>query len=136
MEKERILNNKSEVKCGYIDGELRISRSLGSFQFKENDKLKPEEQAIICTPFVTSRSRNSSDKYILIACDGIWDSLENKECITFINNKINQQKINEVMAKIDKIKEQKNNKGAKIKDPKMNFAWPVEEMFRTIMAPS
>ncbi len=48
-----------------------MSRSLGDFEFKKNERLKPCEQMIISTPDVISCRREGVD-FIIMGCDGIW----------------------------------------------------------------
>lgn len=43
--------------------------------------MKPEEQAVTCDPDITEFKRRKTDKYIIVACDGIWDCLTNEEAV-------------------------------------------------------
>ena len=38
-----------------------------------------------CYPDVTVTQRKKGDKFIVLACDGIWDCLSNEECVEKIN---------------------------------------------------
>jgi serine/threonine protein phosphatase PrpC len=63
-------------------------------------------------PDVTVRNRSKSDKFIILACDGIWDCLNNDECTDKIWKKLK-----------------------KLKPSKTNICLPVEEIFDEILAP-
>ena len=45
-------------------------------------------------PDVTTRERRKEDKFIMLACDGIWDCLTNEECCATINEKLKKHKAN------------------------------------------
>ena len=66
-----------------------------------------------CDPDITEFKRTSKDKYIILACDGIWDCLTNEECVAVMDKKL-----------------------AKKKPTKSNHADYVEELFGEIVAPS
>ena len=38
-------------------------------------------------PDITERKRSPEDKYIIVACDGIWDCLSNEECCESVQKK-------------------------------------------------
>ena len=47
-----------------------------------------------CIPYVTHIPQifkykiNSSDKFLIFACDGLWDVINNQDVVDFINDKI------------------------------------------------
>ena len=43
-------------------------------------------------PDVTVRARKREDKFILLACDGIWDCLTNEKCVETIQDIMKQIK--------------------------------------------
>lgn len=71
-----------------VDGELALSRAFGDHQFKNRPTLQPEEQAVTAFPDVFVRARNSADEFVFVACDGIWDCLNNQECAQKLNEYI------------------------------------------------
>ena len=79
--------------------------------YKERKELSPEKQAVTVVPDVTIRDRTKNDKFIMVACDGIWDCLTNQQLVDKINKKL-------------------DSKGQKSD----NYLWPVEEMFEEIVA--
>jgi protein phosphatase 2C family protein 2/3 len=51
---------------------LALSRAIGDFEFKQNTSLPPEEQVVTANPDIIERTLESSDEFIIIACDGIF----------------------------------------------------------------
>lgn len=86
-EKIRIIKAKGEVVGKRIDGDLAVSRALGDFVHKLNHDLGTNEQKVIGTPDFTVYPRvNSADEFIVVACDGIWDVANNKECSDYVQS--------------------------------------------------
>jgi len=65
-----------------------LSRAFGDFQYKDMQGADPRIQAVTAFPDVTKTVRHSDDKFIILACDGIWDCLKNDECIDKLAHKI------------------------------------------------
>jgi protein phosphatase 2C family protein 2/3 len=61
-----------------VDGELALSRAFGDHQFKDSANLPAEKQAVTAWPDVSERVRNSTDDFVFVACDGIWDCVSNE----------------------------------------------------------
>lgn len=73
------------------NGELRLSkdtiayvaftRAFGDFSYKT--EACP---ALIAEPDVTCTKRSvEDDLFLVLACDGVWDVMSNKECVNFVN---------------------------------------------------
>jgi serine/threonine protein phosphatase PrpC/ankyrin repeat protein len=70
---------------------IAVSRAFGDFDYKANDELKVEEQAIICTPEITVHSRDHvRDMFLILACDGVWDVMSNDEVGDFVVQKVEE----------------------------------------------
>ena len=80
-ERKRIKKANHNVKYSRVDEDLALSRAFGDFLYKDQKDLKPEQQAITCLPDVVRRNRRKLDKFIVLACDGIWDCLSNDEIV-------------------------------------------------------
>jgi len=63
------------VEEGRVRGILSLSRALGDLEYKQNKKVPVEAQMITCVPEIRKESLGSDDKFVVIACDGIWDCL-------------------------------------------------------------
>ena len=88
-EKARIETCGGEVINGRVNGKLAMSRAIGDFSYKGQ---KPPHNAsyqwylmnhmVTSLPDITCYSRSDDIKFIIIACDGIWDCLSSEQ----INN--------------------------------------------------
>jgi len=76
-EKSRILKAGGFISEGRINANLNLSRAIGDLEYKRNSGLKVEEQLIIAVPEVKKKTLGKDDEFILMGCDGIWESLSN-----------------------------------------------------------
>lgn len=91
----RIVNANGLVHMKRVDGDLAVSRGLGDFRFKGNGDLKAEHQKVSSCPDVLVNPRNhSSDEMIILACDGIWDVLNNQECAKTVQDLLDEGETN------------------------------------------
>jgi serine/threonine protein phosphatase PrpC len=83
---------------------LRIEQLGGQIEFDGSDwriknlSLSRAFGDLDCTPYVTHLPQiykyriSSSDKFIIFACDGLWDVLSNQDAIDFINELLMNKK--------------------------------------------
>lgn len=90
-ETRRIVAAGGWVELNRVNGNLALSRALGDFVFKKNDKKKPEEQIVTAFPDVVEKEINPDYEFVILACDGIWDVLENEDVVKFIRARIAQK---------------------------------------------
>lgn len=87
-ESKRIVAAGGWVEFNRVNGNLALSRALGDFVFKRNEKKDATEQIVTAFPEVQSRDVTHELEFVVIACDGIWDVLSNEEVIDFIRSRI------------------------------------------------
>lgn len=71
-----------------INGTLAVSRALGDFEFKKDQQRGPCEQLVSPEPEVTVIERHPTDEFVVLACDGIWDVMDNEDLCEFIRYKL------------------------------------------------
>lgn len=91
LETKRIVAAGGWVEFNRVNGNLALSRALGDFVFKKNEKKRAEEQIVTALPDVEVRDITDDHEFIVIACDGIWDVLSNEEVLEFVRNRIAQK---------------------------------------------
>lgn len=84
----RIINGGGRVLNGRVNGNLNLSRALGDFQFKRNTDLSDYEQLIIAKPDIAEHTITGDDEFILIGCDGIWETKSDQVIVNFIRSGI------------------------------------------------
>eukprot|EP00826_Nyctotherus_ovalis_P035019 TRINITY_DN2965_c0_g1_i9.p1 TRINITY_DN2965_c0_g1~~TRINITY_DN2965_c0_g1_i9.p1 ORF type:complete len:277 (-),score=68.86 TRINITY_DN2965_c0_g1_i9:136-966(-) len=114
LEKER---KRIEKANGYIDddrvnGMLNLTRCLGDLEYKQDKKLRQEDQILSAFPDIKIEKIHGDVDFLIIACDGIWD------CMT------SQQAVDYFKPKIRPVKEDKGFKISRV----------IEEMLDSIMA--
>ena len=82
-EYNRIINNGGIVFRGRVYGTLMLSRAFGDWELKN--------YGVICHPHFCKVELNNCDKYIIIASDGIWDVLNDKDLYNFNCNVSNSK---------------------------------------------
>ena len=73
--------------------QLACSRSFGDFEYKGNSTLPPEEQAVVAVADVRVHSRDhDNDMYLILACDGIFDVMDNQKVMDFVLHQVEVRK--------------------------------------------
>ena len=67
-EVERVRSQGGIVLEGRVGGSLAITRAFGDHSLKKD--------GVIAKPFIKKHILRSTDKYLVVASDGVWDSLE------------------------------------------------------------
>uniref|UniRef100_A0A6G1SNS3 protein-serine/threonine phosphatase n=1 Tax=Aceria tosichella TaxID=561515 RepID=A0A6G1SNS3_9ACAR len=84
IERKRILSAGGLVCEGRVNGGLNLSRALGDFTYKD-PKLDAKDQMITPCPDVEVADLDPDKvEYILLACDGIWNSYDNCSVAKYI----------------------------------------------------
>lgn len=75
-EQERIVQAGGYVAYDRTQGVISISRSIGDLEYK---------QYIISDPFTSETIVTSDDKYLILACDGVWDVISDLQAVTSVH---------------------------------------------------
>ena len=79
-------NNRNNIKEVHFDagdwrvGDLSVSRSFGDLDNTPHVTHEPESFHCILQP---------DDEFIIMACDGLWDNVQNHEAVNFIRDHLN-----------------------------------------------
>jgi len=90
-ESKRIISAGGWVEFNRVNGNLALSRALGDFVFKKNEKKSAEEQIVTAMPDVTVERITTDTEFLVLACDGIWDVLSNQEVVDFVRGRLAQK---------------------------------------------
>ena len=77
-EYNRIIKNGGIVFAGRVYGSLMLSRAFGDWELKS--------YGVVSEPHVTKIYINDNDKYVIVATDGIWDTLEDGDVYNISKN--------------------------------------------------
>lgn len=102
-EKKRIEKAGGEICSeGRIDGGLNLSRAIGDYSYKLRQDLSEREQMIIALPDIRSLTLTSDDEFMVIACDGIWNSMNNQKVVDFVGPRLKEgkQKLSEICEEV------------------------------------
>jgi protein phosphatase len=84
VERARIEAAGGHVANNRVNGELAMSRAIGDFRYKEVEGKPANEQLVIAVPDMVTVERKPEDKFVVVACDGIFDVMSNEEVVAFV----------------------------------------------------
>lgn len=76
-EYERIMKNGGVIVQGRVGGQLLISRAFGDSGLKSF--------GVSCEPFISRTEIGGGDKFVVIASDGVWDVVEDRDILNIIS---------------------------------------------------
>ena len=98
-EKKRILESGSEIIDNRINGTLMLTRIFGNYEYKNNEENEEDEndnnKGLICEPFISKINidLNIENQFLILASDGIWDTITEEEIQKIIQKNIDTQQI-------------------------------------------
>ena len=75
---------------GRVNGGLNLSRAIGDHQYKRNGGLPLEAQMISPEPDLVTVELGPTDSFVVLACDGIWNSMSSDEVIAFVRERLDR----------------------------------------------
>lgn len=91
-EKTRIIKAGGSVYNGRVNGNLSLSRALGDFDYKGQTKLPKDEQLITATPEIKHKVLSSASEFLILGCDGIWETLPTEKIVDFVRERLAEKK--------------------------------------------
>jgi serine/threonine protein phosphatase PrpC len=74
-----------------VNGNLNLSRAIGDLKYKQNAGLHARDQIITAQPDVRHvRLDPGRDRFLLLACDGVWDVMTNQEAVDFVSARLDE----------------------------------------------
>lgn len=71
-----------------VNGDLAVSRAFGDFIFKSSENLPPSQQQVTVEPEISILEINDDDRFVILACDGIWDVISTQDACDFISTRL------------------------------------------------
>lgn len=85
-ERKRIEDAGGQVVFGRVLGSLAVSKSLGDIDFKHPFN-KAEGDFVSAEPYVHRIELSPHNRFIVVACDGLWDKLTYEDAVEFVSKK-------------------------------------------------
>lgn len=92
LEKKRIKEAGGHVNDGRVNDNLNLSRAIGDLEYKRNPDLPLDRQIITSFPDIEVREIEESIDFILMGCDGIWETLSGQEICEGIKQRLDINK--------------------------------------------
>jgi protein phosphatase 2C family protein 2/3 len=82
---ERIVRCGGFVSSGNrVNGRLAVSRAIGDFEYKS----ETGEMMVSSVPEVRVHKKTGKERFLIIACDGLYDVMSSREVVGFIDDRI------------------------------------------------
>ncbi len=93
---DRVRNDGGIILEGRVGGTLAITRAFGDHSLKKD--------GVIAKPYIKKHILRSNDKYLIIASDGVWDTLEDQDAVNYCRDEFSTKEIAQAIVKgaIDK----------------------------------
>lgn len=111
IEVTRVERGGGFVRNGRVDGDLAVSRSFGDFGYKRcrpkkakggpKTKTQHNNQSVgngndddhvaVCPDILVHTREPAKDEFLVLACDGIWDRLSNRDCADLVRKLIREE---------------------------------------------
>ncbi|KAF5399002.1 Serine/threonine protein phosphatase [Paragonimus heterotremus] len=131
-EKSRITAAGGTVtRDGRVNGGLNLSRALGDHSYKQVKGLPLSDQMITPVPDITQFDLiPGSDEFLVIACDGVWNSMTSQEVVNFVYDRLHPSS--------NSIEEEKTEKASETDPEEMacRLSKICEELFEHCLAPN
>ncbi|KOS15576.1 phosphoprotein phosphatase 2c [Malassezia pachydermatis] len=76
LESKRITDKGGFLLNNRVNGVLAVTRSLGDFSMKE---------FVVGSPFTTSIDLLDEDEFLVVACDGLWDVVNDQNAVELVS---------------------------------------------------
>lgn len=129
-ESKRIKEAGGEVTSeGRVNGGLNLSRALGDHAYKQGD-CGARKQMISALPDVRRiQLQKDEDEFMLLACDGIWNSMTSQDVVDFVRERIYKAESKDEAQPADVKEKRKWTEGIKLSNI-------CGEMFEHCLAPN
>lgn len=90
-EVDRVKSGGGVVLDGRVGGTLAITRAFGDHSLKKD--------GVIAKPFIKKHVIRTSDKFLIIASDGVWDSMEDQDAVNYCKEEFTTKDIAQAIVK-------------------------------------
>jgi len=88
QEAKRIMDAGGFVMSGRVNGVLAVTRSLGDSSMKEY---------VVGSPYTTETELSEEDEFLILACDGLWDVVEDQAAVQLVRDVADPRKAAETL---------------------------------------
>ena len=107
VEERRIVEAGGKVYHGRVWGVLAVSRAFGDADFKMGsdmlDEFEISASLVVANPEFMIVDLCKEDDFVILACDGLWDVMDNDEAVQWVQKQIELQESEHAYANLDQI---------------------------------
>lgn len=75
-----------------VENQLSMTRALGDYSL--------DKHMIPAIPDIIRYERDSSAAYLILACDGIWDVMDNEQVAKFVSERIGNTTLDDIVSQL------------------------------------
>merc|ERR1719450_994519 len=87
LEAKRVIEAGGHIENDRVNGMLAMTRALGDVLLKM--PVLPND-VVSNVPDITSTDLNPQDVFVIVACDGLWDVINDQQAITLVNESLRE----------------------------------------------
>jgi len=85
-ERKRIYAAGGIIENGRVNRDLNLTRAIGDMRYKKDKTIPQADQIISGFPELHNESNFSKNKFLVLACDGVWDVQTSQQVATYVNS--------------------------------------------------
>lgn len=90
IEMKRLVAAGAEIEDDRINGLLAVSRALGDYTYKNLGHYFKNKNLVLSQPDVFVRPITAQLQFLVLATDGLWDTMSNRSVMRFISQLLNE----------------------------------------------
>lgn len=71
---------------------IAVTRAMGDIMYKDPDFTQNKQSGLIAVPEIIKFTRESTDQFLIVACDGLWDVVSQQEACKFVLDRVSSKK--------------------------------------------
>eukprot|EP01103_Thecamoeba_quadrilineata_P001470 TRINITY_DN11329_c0_g1_i1.p1 TRINITY_DN11329_c0_g1~~TRINITY_DN11329_c0_g1_i1.p1 ORF type:complete len:361 (-),score=103.43 TRINITY_DN11329_c0_g1_i1:134-1216(-) len=83
-ERKRILAAGGIIENGRVNRDLNLTRAIGDMRYKKDKSIPQADQVISGFPDLHTENHTSRDRFVVLACDGVWDVQSSQQVASFV----------------------------------------------------
>jgi protein phosphatase 1G len=90
-ERKRIFAAGGIIENGRVNRDLNLTRAIGDMRYKKDKTIPQADQIISGFPELKQEAHSPKNRFLVLACDGIWDVQTSQQVASFVNSSFKER---------------------------------------------